>query len=61
MTAFTVGAARKLLDRFDSEIKPILLDAQKEGHFMHIGIVLRRFILANIHWDAELAFGWLLG
>ena len=27
---------------------------------MHIGIVLRRFILANIHWGAELAFGWLL-
>ena len=60
MTAFTVGAARKLLERFDSEIKPLLLEVRKEGHCMHIGIVLRRFILANHNWDAELSFGWLL-
>ena len=59
MTAFTVGAARKLLAKFDSEIKPILEDV-KSKDFMHIGVVLKRYMFSTLKWDADISFGWLV-
>ena len=59
MTSFTVTAARKLLARFEAEIKPILEDVETK-YFMHIGIVLKRYLLSTLNWQADISFGWLV-